>query len=267
MERTKWTVPKAAFFALVASALGYAAMANDTVALYTQSVSTPAYDNNGNLLGYGGEFTAITGNYSSSSSTSLLTGLGYVSATISSAGGEYGFDTFCLQQTVDVNAGLPANYYSLSKTGGFSPDGPVTAGVAYLYSLFATGKLTDYNYGSGRATSSDELQDAIWILQGEPVYDSHGNLLNTSSDPFLQDVITQFSSLSAAEAAATPGEFGVGVMLLTSGDSGTGTALQDQLILLPGGQGSGSVPDGGATICLLGLAFGGIFLHRRQSVA
>ena len=52
-----------------------------------------------------------------------------------------------------------------------------------------TGANSVYNYdytdnGTGRLTSAEELQDAIWILQGQTVYTKTGSVLAGSSDPY-----------------------------------------------------------------------------------
>jgi hypothetical protein len=55
--------------------------------------------------------------------------------------------------------------------------------------------------------------------------------------------------------ANSNGAYGVAVMNLWTNSNGTGYA-QDQLVMLP-------VPDGGSTLTLLGLAFGGTALFAR----
>jgi hypothetical protein len=266
MKRNSWIMTGAAML-VITTALSRTASANDTVTLYTNSNS----DYVSQLGGYGGEFTAITGDYSLPTTDGATVGeaelksLGYVANTISTAGStsEYGFDTFCIQQTVTYHAGTQY-YYSTSDT--FTPDGPLSAGVAWLYEQFATGVLSGYAYTTGsRPTSSAELQSAIWYLQGETPYNGY-TTSTISSDPFIVDVVSQFGTLTKAEAADAAGGYDVAVMDLTSGNNGTGTAEQDQLILIPGGQGSGSVPDGGTTVCFLGLVFAALaFLRHRLS--
>jgi len=235
------------------------AMADDTVKIYTNSLS----DNLGNGS-YGGEFTAITGKYSSATSTTALTNLGYVvGKSISTAGGEYGFDTFCLQQTVDVHNGA-TNYYELTDT--LNPDGPnLTVGAAYLYEQFATGLLPTADYTS--ATDIAEIQNAIWYLQGEPEFNGY----TTSNNPFLEStgiLVGKFGSLTAAKAADSLGGYDVEVMALNTENNGLGSAVQDQLILIPPTNGNPKpVPDGGMTVCLLGLAVSGLALVRRKLLA
>jgi hypothetical protein len=281
MKRNLWAMIAALLFVSV-SALGTRASANDTVNLNIQFGISDDLTGPGELGGYGGEFTAITGDYSLPTSLGQTAGeanlaaLGYVdtssASTISVANNEYGFDTFCLQQTVDVYNNT-TNYYSIPSNNEFStddiaPDESLTVGAAWLYREFATGNLAGYNYGAGRSTSDEQLQNAIWYLQGEPLY--NGFNFTTDIDPFLTLVSTHFNSLALAEAGTTgPDEYGVGVMALTTGDDGTGPPLQDQLILIPqtaSPNGPGSpVPDGGSTVCMLGAALAAIFLLGKTS--
>jgi hypothetical protein len=241
---------------LVTAGLVASASADDTVKIYTNSYS----DYVSQLGAYGGEFTAITGNYSSATSTSKLTALGYVvGKTISTAGGEYGFDTFCLQQTVNVYNGH-TEYYE--ETNTLNPDGPnLTVGAAWLYSQFATGALPTADYTS--ATVAAEIQNAIWYLQGETMYNGY----TTTNDPFLAtNIIGKFGTFAKAEAADSLGGYGVEVMALNTGNNGSGTCLQDQLILT--GQGNNGnpthLPDGGMTVGLLGIALAGLALVKRK---
>lgn len=258
MKRTK-LIQTGIAFALLTAALGASALADSTVKLYTNSLS----DYVSQLGGYGGEFTAITSNYSSATSTTALTNLGYVvGKTISTAGGEYGFDTFCLQQTVTFSG---ANTYYYEEKNTLNPDGPtLTTGAAYLYAEFATGALPTADYTS--ATDIAEIQNAIWYLQGEPMYNGY----TTSNDPFLETgglILTKFGTLSSAESADSLGGYGVEVMALTTGNNGTGTAAQDQLILTGGpitNSGGNPLPDGGMTVAFLGVALAGLALMRRK---
>ena len=61
-------------------------------------------------------------------------------------------------------------------------------------------------------------------------------------------------NFAALQANAANGAYGVQVMNLWTDSNGTGYA-QDQLVL---------VPDGGTTLTLLGLAFGGMALFSRR---
>jgi hypothetical protein len=128
--------------------------------------------------------------------------------------------------------------------GGPSPD-PISRGTAYLYSRFATGVLTGYAYtpGAARAASAGQLQEAIWYLEDEL------SLGTPLANPFLSQVSLAFGSLATSKLD----QLSPTVMALS-----LGTTHQDQLILT-------SVPDGGATVMLMGLALSGLALLRRQS--
>jgi hypothetical protein len=49
--------------------------------------------------------------------------------------------------------------------------------TAYLYTQFRNGSLSGYDYGAGRDSSANELQEAIWAIEGE-VYVADGQALN-----------------------------------------------------------------------------------------
>jgi hypothetical protein len=107
---------------------------------------------------------------------------------------------------------------------------------------FATGKLASvgadsYTYatGSGRETAADELQDAIWYLQGEVTGTIKGTYsFNSSTDPFLKLVESEFGSLANAEKSDLSNNYGVMVLNLTStGQNGQTVYDQDQLVYCP----------------------------------
>jgi hypothetical protein len=243
----------------------------DTVSLYLNGNS----DYISQLKGYGGEFTAVTGNYSTSSvatTTTNLEKLGYTANTITGPSTTYGnteegFDTFCLQESTYFK---PGTQYYYTESASLPP--ALTVGVAWLYYEFATGKLSSFAYtGGNAATDAAELQDAIWYLQGETPYNQYYGNGTITSDPYLILAENEFSnSLTKAEAADSLGGYGVEVMNLNTQSNGLGTAIQDQLILTgtpPNNGGGTPVPDGGITLCLLGSAFGGLAFLRRKFFA
>jgi hypothetical protein len=275
IHRNKWAMAGAALL-IAAGALCGSASAT-TVQIYVNSLS----DSLGGGT-YGGQFTAVASPYSSTSAASALSslnnaGLAYSSLAISQGNGssKWGFDTFCLQESVFVNNGA-TDTYTISQTNSLTPDGPLTIGAAWLYNEFATGKLGTaaasyggFSYsGANSQTDNNELQNAIWYLQDGQAM-QNGYNLTTKIDPLLTLAEAEFGSGSPTHQV---GAFGMDpdgeyaeVMLLTTVVNGQTVNLQDQLILAGGGgQGSGSVPDGGATVCLLGLAFAGIALMRRK---
>jgi len=164
------------------------------------------------------------------------------------------FQSFCLEETeyiypypsspfVDVN--------SRAVDGGVGPAGdPISYGTTYLYSRFATGALAadGYNYGAGRATSAGQLQEAIWGLEGEAAYNF--------SNPYIVIVDGLFGGQAGAQADAPVGNYGVYVLNLWGDENRTGH-MQDQLY-------HASVPDGGATLTLLGGVLMGLGALRRK---
>lgn len=156
-----------------------------------------------------------------------------------------GFQTFCISTSTEL-LGNPQN-------ATLTPNG-VNLGTAFLYELFVNQTLLGYNYtlGAGRVASAWELQNAIWELQGQTVYDfSAANVFLTSAQ-----FTSVFSTLAAAEVAAN-GAYGVDALDLTyTNPNGRQEVSQPMLV---------EVPDGGATVMLLGLALSGFcFVSRKM---
>jgi len=192
----------------------------------------------------GGEFTAVVtgGNSYVANYNSKATAQVSVNGTTVT-----GFETFCVEMSATFQ---PGNTYNTSVgtaiVSGPSSSTAVTVGTAYLYSQFAQGILKNYNYsqsssGTGsRAYTADELQDAIWYLQGE--IGTTGNsttsdslyTFNASTDIFVELVDTMFGASKALESDVTYGNtFGVMALNLTS-TSGYNTVYdQDQLVYCP----------------------------------
>jgi hypothetical protein len=178
------------------------------------------------------------------------------------------FETFCLESNVPFTPGTTYNVsvsQTVLKTGG-----PLTLGAAWLYMEFAEGSLSGYNYsqsGSARKASALSLQWAIWYLQGQDEPDtSHAitsaDLLSSGADTFLTDLST--AHLSSTEFNANNGTYSVAALVLTDN---AGYYYQDQLVMTsPGGGGGAGVPDGGATVMLLGIAVGGMSFLKRKFV-
>lgn len=174
---------------------------------------------------------------------------------------EQGIETFCVEMTETMSPGTP---YTASLDGNTISPGAkgarnyLTMGTAYLYSQFAQGKLSGYDYtsGPGREVSADELQDAIWYLQGEMTTGNGGNqndwdngnlaysfnLSDPTADPFVA-LAEQACGNSLAGAECTNTLYYVQVLELTCGTQ----PAQDQLIYCP-------VPEPGT------LAAGALFL-------
>lgn len=163
----------------------------------------------------GGEFTANTSQnfLGSYASTAVLNG---------------GFETFCVQSTVDFYSG---NTYSYVLTNTDSAGQPLTLGAAYLYQEFATGNLAGYDYlntdpTNTRLTDAGELQLALWTLQGQTVPSGFPSL---STDPFYNLAITDLGGTSAA-FADNNGTYGVDIIQLYDAN---GAPAQAQLVLTP----------------------------------
>ena len=198
----------------------------------------------------GGEFRAVasgTPNLASAVDQSA-----YSTNISGNIGGQYYFQTFCIEFTEDFNPGTAYNV-------GISPNAmygnqpplgdPVSIGTAWLYSQFAAGTLAgltagnvvtpyDYTYGSGRVFAAGELQQTIWWLENEP--DGIGD--PGDGNVFRNAVLAEFGSATNAMANAN-GAYGV--MALNLGGPGQ---VQDQLVIVPGDTG---VPEPTTTALLL----------------
>jgi hypothetical protein len=192
----------------------------------------------------GGEFTAVVagganyvGNYNSKATASGKNASGQ---TVT------GFETFCVEMTADFQPGSTYNTtVSSAIIQGPSQSMAITVGTAYLYSQFAQGTLSGYNYtsGAGRELSADELQDAIWYLQGEITKTGNGMTsdslytFNSATDPFVALVDSKFGSDSASmvsDTASGNSNYGVLALNLTStGQYGQTVYDQDQLVYCP----------------------------------
>lgn len=174
----------------------------------------------------GGEFTAVTTNIGS-------------------------FTTFCLEYASPVRTGVPYTY-SISNaavTGGLNhvntPGYDVLSqGTAHLYTLLHLNLLGGYAATSAlHKLNAGYLQEAFWALEDEWTFAKAGGLTN----PYLALAIAKFGSFASAQQDYTGTE--VRVMnidkLPNVPDGLSGVHRQDQLVY---------VPDGGATIALLGLS-------------
>ena len=172
--------------------------------------------------GYGDEFNVTP-----------IVGTGYSPLAVVSNG----YETFCLSR--NVNIGLPGSYFYLVDSNGiYQPDGlPITKGVAWLYSQFATGVLAGYDYantgGTNRANWAFELQTAIWGLENNGTYPL------VPANPFVAAAQNFFgggsNGLAVAMSPMSPGDFNVGALNLNSinADGSMGAAVQPLLTLLP----------------------------------
>lgn len=185
----------------------------------------------GYFSGSGGEFSI--GN-------SALSNSAYVSATRNKdAAAAHSFQSFCVEYNEHVS--IPQTVYIVVSTSGPTgsqavmggqvspPEGilpdPLDAKTAYLYTLFARGQLSGYNYapGAAREASADALQNAIWYIEGETA------------------LTTGAAFYAAALEATTPGNdslvtwTGIGNVRVLNlyADKDYTVKLQDQLYLIP----------------------------------
>lgn len=222
----------------------------------------------GGLNGYGPYQTGVGGEFTFQISSPSLLGTiggagGYSTTTANQAGPGVSFQTFCVEGGENIDAAHPV-YTANYSTHSVYSNVQLTRGAAYLYSQFAQGLLSGYNYTGGgvaREASAALLQQAIWHFMGGQESQGAYNSLN----PFELAAVTLFGSDANANVGA---DFGTGendhVYVLNVWDS-DGKAAQDQLIYTTGAiPNSIGVPDGGTTAMLLGIAFTGTaFVSRR----
>jgi hypothetical protein len=137
--------------------------------------------------------------------------------------------SFCVEKTEFIN-GYATTYNAQLNTNamygsvvGFGGD-PVSKGTGWLYSQFARGVLTGYNYNTtsdARMISAALLQNAIWWLERE-------GTAYTSSNIFMLAAYNYFGGEAAARAdgGAT---YGVSAINLWKGNDPTTMRAQDQL--------------------------------------
>lgn len=161
------------------------------------------------------------------------------------------FGTFCIEKNEYFSDGglydVAINDRAIS--GGVSSPTAgydiISAGTAYVYKLFAMGGLANSYYGS--ATNAAALQDLIWWLEGEQATWGAGTYNSVLSSYFGAN----WQVLAKADYTGSE----VKVMNLTSNQGRTQN--QDQLVFL-------GVPDGGATLFMVGFGLLALAFARRQ---
>jgi len=171
--------------------------------------------------GNGGEFRG----YGNDALNSQVNWAAYSSSTAGYDGNNRYFQTFCTELSEEFNPGTTYTVTSIGDSALYAGTGhpvPITMGVAYLYSQFAAGTLSGYNYtyGSGRSATAGDLQNAIWTLLGEQGTALAG-WVNTDLTTGLGGSITDWTM-------AANGAFEVAD--LTLGNPGQN---QDQLVIVP----------------------------------
>jgi len=197
--------------------------------------------------GYGGEFTILAGGLLNSEYAVAQQTRDVTTAYITESGS---FQSFCVEYFEGVVT--PGTYFYTVDTyaikGGVenpptSPVGqdPIDLETAYLYTQFAKGTLSGFDYtASGRVASAAALQNAIWYLEDEIAATS----LNSQAQGFV----------TTAQTAVSLGQWqtigSVRVLNLYDADG----VVQSQLY----------VPVPGAVVMgLLGLGYAGMKLRKR----
>jgi hypothetical protein len=131
----------------------------------------------GHYAGVGGEFTIRS---DVNGGGLLLSNAAYDGKTRGLVGSE-SFQTFCIEHneyvgqpmkiwvsTETVNGDSPGSHSWFGGNNSNTGD-DLGAQTAYLYTRFATGSLSNYNYtaGAGRVASAGAMQNAVWYLEGE----------------------------------------------------------------------------------------------------
>lgn len=170
----------------------------------------------GYFSGNGGEFNLTN---------SGLNTVGYSSTTIVNGG----FESFCIESDEYVwlpqHAAYTINSQAVLGGSNTNAGDPVSVGTAWLYSKFASGLLTGYNYIGDRVTSAGYLQNAIWWLEDE------NNVADQSGNVFIKLAANQLHlTVAALKLDATAGQYGVYALNLTDTVHGN---LQDQLYHVP----------------------------------
>lgn len=298
--KNRFFKPALATMGLLA-AIGTAAHAANTVVI--DRIDQPAFNNDTSGDIYGGEpvyfHTADGGEFTNIVTDPAILAL-YASSTKVAdpdiAGSPVGFETFCLELgTGFVGQSLPTNPLNYTITtnilnGGLTivatpnqaagtPE-VVSEGTAWLYSQFANGTLTGYNYTdvaitgpgdttTGRGDSAAALQAAIWYLEGQVSLANAGGT-GVGGNPFLNLLTAPTGSgglgLASINTAFTADPGGFNVDVFNVGDPSTPGVFGDQAQLVLVSPGT-SVPDGGTTVMLLGIAFGGLALLKRKIAA
>ena len=189
----------------------------------------------------GGEFTART------SPEDFLDS--YLPATIVNGG----FETFCVEASVYFHPGT-GYYYTLSNID--SQGRVLTEGAAFLYSQFAEGALSGYDYfdSGNRRNDAGELQAAIWHLQGnqsgESDYPGGG-----AGNPFYDLAVNSLG----ADGVTAPDDGRYSVEILQLWDAAN-NACQNQLVVNPS---ETNVPEySSSSLLAMGLAWA--FFERRR---
>ncbi|MCX6880721.1 MAG: hypothetical protein NTW21_43980 [Verrucomicrobia bacterium] len=251
-------------------ALAFAAASASSAFGTTIALSGGAYQN-----GSGGEFTASVSKETNDYDAYIGT---YSSLTATNTSTTNNFQTFCIEYNEHFYW-APATYTSAVSSAairGGVPGGedPVSVGTGWLYSQFAQGLLKDnlgnnYFTTGSRYTNAGDLQNAIWWLEGEIGGNLSGNkyIMAAAAALGVSSTVPKTSPLEGGTGLAADSLNGrnaawFGVHALNLGPfEGNPAVSQDQLIYQKTGN---QIPDGGATLLLLGLSLSGMGALQRR---
>jgi hypothetical protein len=191
------------------------------------------------------------------------------------AGNTTNFQTFCLE--LSENATTPSYFVvgHAAYRGSESTNDPISVGTAWLYSQFAQGNLTVTTpHAASYFSTSDPtrpleartLQIAIWALEQENL--SSAQKTDLLTNPYYHAAVNHFGNLDKARAHAEVGAYGVYVLINFTTPEARNQFKQNPLDYDPAFRSQDflyySVPDGGATLMLLGGALVGLGALRRR---
>jgi hypothetical protein len=188
---------------------------------------------------------------------------GQFTATVS---GYPSFQTYCIEIQHEFSLGGTYNYTLGQTTHGAPPStaaASLNLGTAWLYSQFSTGLLAT---PVTTTTLAGEFQAALWYFQGQGAGNSDYNAWVggiPADDIYTAAAIAALGgntiTMTGGAYDASAGAYGVQIIQSSSTDAnGVVTPAQDWLCM----------PDGGATVMLLGIGLMSLVLvSRRFAVA
>jgi hypothetical protein len=207
------------------------------------SADTVVLTQNAYSFSVGGEFNTVTsqdflGDYSSLDI--LNNGLGN------------GFQTFCVESTVDFN---PGDTYTYVLSDVDSSGRQLSEGAAFLYWEFGKGILPGYDYADAATRNTDAgiLQAAIWWFQDQTILSGYPSPTNNAYYEYAVGAL----GLSSADSANN-GLLPVDVLQMWDANN---NPAQNQLVLVP------TAPDNCAAAELLGIGLAGLALISRRKRA
>jgi hypothetical protein len=184
---------------------------------------------------------------------------GQFTATVS---GYPSFQTYCIEIDHEFSLGGTYNYTLGQTTHGAPPSTAAPSlnlGAAWLYSQFELGLISITT-----TLQAGEFQAALWYFQGQGAGNSDYNAWvggTPGKDVYTDAANTALTGMSLNGLNPSAGMFGVQIIESSSTDAnGVVTPAQDWLYV--------PVPDGGATVMLLGIGLMSLVLvSRRFAVA